>query len=217
MAWFKLNKTIINILIMIVMMILSKFINFDNNTVKLIVRLLYFTSMITSIVIYVMTYYKILKLNDLTLLKYVTNDNSMFSNTAAATSGSNSNAKKEKLVVTTIRDYDLDQVKGSIKSNFNNLVVMLVMHFIMGYTQPLFMQFINPLKNCYQDKLINIHWFLNGGFENKYVNKVVDVLEFKRPFKAETVFGQSVGGSIKMDKKNIELYEKMGNGGVKMD
>lgn len=199
---------------MLTLMILSRFIDFENEKIKLCVRFLYFTSMISSISIYIFTYFKIAKLNDLTLLKYITTDNSIFSNNAM---NNGSGSKNEKLVVTTIRDYDLDQIKSSLKSSVNNLAIMMITHFFMGYTQPLFMQFINPLKNCYQDKIINIHWFLNGGFENKFVSSKIDVVEYKRPFKTETVFGQSVGGAIKMDKKNIELFEKMGNGGVKMD
>ncbi|KAG0674846.1 phosphate transporter (Pho88), partial [Kluyveromyces marxianus] len=133
--------------------------------------------------------------NDLTTLKYVTPPNPLGGQT------------EEKLEVTTVRDYDLQQIDSSIKSIYTGLAMMGFMHLYMKYTNPLFMQIVSPVKSALEHNEVQIHVF------NKPATG-----DLKRPFKAPSMFGAATGGSDpKTDKKSIETAEKAGKGGVKAE
>lgn len=80
------------------------------------------------------------------------------------------------------------------------------MHFKLGYTNPLVMQSILPLKSLYEQKIVQIHVFGKPA-----------VGDLKRPFKAAGMFAGAggAGGDVATDKKAIEEAEKSGLGGVK--
>jgi len=61
------------------------------------------------------------------------------------------------LITTTVQEYDTTQLKGAIKSAFMGIGMMGVMHLYFGYTQPLLVQSIMPIKNVFESKVAKIH------------------------------------------------------------
>ncbi|CAG8481505.1 9990_t:CDS:2 [Diversispora eburnea] len=78
-----------------------------------------------------------------------------------------------KMIETTIRDYDLDKNKEVLNQTFTSLALIMFLHFYLGLNQPLLAQSILPLKNIYQQQIVQIH--LLGK-------------EVKRPFKTVSLF-----------------------------
>lgn len=114
---------------------------------------------------------------------------------------------EEKLVTTTVKEYDLQQVNAAVKSMFTGIAMMGFMHLYMKYTNPLLMQSIMPLKSALEQKIVKIHVFNNAASG-----------DLKRPFAATSMFGAATGqGEVKTDKKTIEQAEKAGSGGIKTE
>jgi hypothetical protein len=61
------------------------------------------------------------------------------------------------LVTTTVQEYDTTQVKSGVKAAFMGVGMMGVMHLYFGYTQPLLVQSIMPIKNILESKVAKIH------------------------------------------------------------
>lgn len=216
-----MNSQLSNILIMLGMMIISRFLDFENKLILNSVRLMYFTSILSSLLMLQLTKWRIQKANNLTVLKYVSKDsNSLFDMTSnhELEGSAEFSSSGERLHVITIKDYDLTEINSALKSLFNNLMIMLFMHFYLGYTNPLFMQSISPIKSTLENKVVKIMFFNHS-----------DTGYLKRPFKTEPMFGSDrsknknsmmnmiSNGDIKTDKKTIETFEKAGNGGIKYD
>jgi len=81
------------------------------------------------------------------------------------------------LVTTTVQEYDTTQIKSGIKSAFMGVGMMGVMHLYFGYTQPLLVQSVMPIKNILESKVAKIHLL---GKE--------PVGELKRPWKTGGLF-----------------------------
>lgn len=63
-------------------------------------------------------------------------------------------------VVTTNRDYDLQQIAKKTPGQLIGIAIMAVMHLKFGYTQPLLIQSIMPLKALlFDDKIVQLHIF----------------------------------------------------------
>lgn len=63
-------------------------------------------------------------------------------------------------VVTTNRDYDLQQIAKKTPGQLIGIAIMAVMHLKFGYTQPLLIQSIMPLKGLlFDDKIVQIWIF----------------------------------------------------------
>lgn len=112
----------------------------------------------------------------------------------------------EKLVTTTVKDYDLGQVQSAIKGIFTSLAMTGFMHLYMKFTNPLIMQSISPLKGALESNIVKIHLFGSPA-----------VNDLKRPFKAAPglLAGFTGQGENKTDKASIEKAEIAGTGGVK--
>lgn len=114
---------------------------------------------------------------------------------------------EEKLVTTTVKEYDLQQVQSAMKGMLTGIAMMGVMHLYMKYTNPLLMQSIMPIKSALEQNIVKIHVFGKPASG-----------DLKRPFKVANMFGASTGaGEPKTDKKTIELAEKAGSGGIKTE
>jgi hypothetical protein len=61
------------------------------------------------------------------------------------------------LVTTTVQDYDTTQLKSGIKSAAMGIGMMGVMHLYFGYTQPLLVQSIMPIKSVIESKVAQVH------------------------------------------------------------
>jgi hypothetical protein len=81
------------------------------------------------------------------------------------------------LITTTVQDYDTTQLKSGVKSAFMGIGMMGVMHLYFGYTQPLLVQSIMPIKNLFESKVAKIHLLGNEATG-----------ELKRPWKTGGLF-----------------------------
>ena len=149
-----------------------------------------------NILIYFLVRYKINAKNDLTTLKYVEPANPMSGQT------------EPRAVVTTVKEYDLQQVNQQIKGIFTGLAMMSFMHLYMKYTNPLFMQSISSLKSALESNIVKIHLF-----------GVPASGDLKRPFKSAPGFLEALtgAGGVQTDKASVESAETAGAGGIKQD
>jgi len=80
------------------------------------------------------------------------------------------------------------------------------MHLYLGFTNPLLIQSILPVKSALESNLVKIHVFgaaASGG-------------DLKRPWKSGMNFmGLAGGQELKSDKKSVEAAERVSRGGAK--
>lgn len=187
-----MNPAMTNLGIMLFMMQVSKKISFDDPQTLLYVRALYVFSNVLIISLYLYTKMKINQKNDLTTLKYVEPPSAFQGNTDS------------KMVTTTIKEYDSQQVNSCFKGMIQGVAMMAFMHLYMGYGQPLLLQSILPVKSAFEQNIVQIHVFGKPATGDR-----------KRPFKAASIFGAP--SEAKTDKKAIDEAETSGKGGVKQD
>lgn len=107
-------------------------------------------------------------------------------------------------VVTTIQEYDRQQLRALFKSQFMAVGMMAVMHLYFKYTNPLVIQSIIPVKSALEGNLVKIHLF---GQPAKG--------DLERPWKAAGGFMNMGQGEVKSDKASVEAAEKKWRGGAK--
>src|ERR1700754_1962925 len=66
-------------------------------------------------------------------------------------------AEEPKAVTTTIKEYDMGQLRQLIRAQLMGIGMMGVMHFYFKYTNPLLIQSIIPLKGAFEGNLVKIH------------------------------------------------------------
>ncbi|KAF2639081.1 inorganic phosphate transport PHO88 [Massarina eburnea CBS 473.64] len=187
-----LNPQVTNLIIILGFMQISKKVPFDNPDVLNGVRALYVLSNIIIAGIYFYVQAQINKKNDMTVVKYV----------EPAPMGS---GEEPKFIATTVKAYDLQQLKTLFKSQLMGVGMMGFMHLYMKYTNPLLIQSIIPLKGAFEGNLVKIHLLGQPATG-----------ELSRPFKASGgLMSAMQGGEIKTDKKSVEAAERAGRGGVK--
>jgi hypothetical protein len=89
------------------------------------------------------------------------------------------------LITTTVQEYDSTQLKSAVKSALMGIGMMGVMHLYMGYTQPLLVQSIMPLKTALESKVAQVH-----------VLGKEPVGELKRPWKTGGLFAGAGGDNV---------------------
>lgn len=187
-----MHPQVSNIAIMLVMSQVSRLLDLAEPKTLWTIRLLYISSTVIAFIIYQITRRKIVKENNLKVVKYIKAGNSLM-------------GEPEKLMITTVKDYDLDQIQSSINGIYSSVAIMAVMHLVMKYNNPLFMQFIGPTKGALESNLVRMKVFGKSD-------------DGKRPFKAEPLFGKiPTGPDMRTDKKSIEQLEVAGLGGLKYD
>lgn len=113
--------------------------------------------------------------------------------------------EEPKFVATTVKAYDLQQLRALFKAQLMGVGMMGVMHIYLKYTNPLLIQSIIPLKGAFEGNLVKIHLFGSPATG-----------DLQRPWKQSGgLMGAMQGGEIKTDKKSIEAAERAGRGGVK--
>lgn len=176
------NPMVTNMVVSLGAMQLARKIPFDDPQTLLYVRVAYVATQAITLLVYYYCASKIRAKKDMTTLKYV--------EPAQPMSG-----EPDKVVTTTIRDYDLNEVSKLVRSTYMAVLMMAFMHIYLKFTQPLFVQALMGLKNLYEAKPVQIYIF----------GKPAEG-DLKRPFKAAGgLFG---GGEIKTDKASIEAAEK---------
>ncbi|ORX96294.1 inorganic phosphate transporter Pho88 [Clohesyomyces aquaticus] len=187
-----INPQVTNLIIILGFMQISKKIPFDDPNVLTGVRALYVVSNLVIAGIYFYVQAQINKKNDMTVVKYV----------EPAPMGS---GEEPKFVATTVKAYDLQQLKALFKAQMMGVGMMAVMHFYFKYTNPLLIQSIIPMKGAFEGNLVKIHLLGQSATG-----------DLQRPWKAAGgLMGAMNGGEIKTDKKSIEAAERAGRGGVK--
>lgn len=180
---------------MLVSMQVTKRLDLENPDVVFYVRVAFATGTLLTLAVYLYVRQVILSKNDLTTIKYLQPANKMQGET------------EDKLVVITVKDYDLGQVNSAVKGIFTSLAMTGFMHLYMKFTNPLIMQSISPLKGALESNIVKIHLFGTPASG-----------DLKRPFKAAPSLLASFtgqGGETKTDKASIEKAEIAGAGGVK--
>jgi hypothetical protein len=89
------------------------------------------------------------------------------------------------LITTTVQEYDLSQLKSAVKSAFMGIGMMGVMHLYFGYTQPLLVQSIMPIKNAIEGKVAKVHLLGKD-----------PVGDLKRPWKTGGLFAGAGGDNV---------------------
>lgn len=113
--------------------------------------------------------------------------------------------EEPKFVATTVKAYDLQQLKAAYKAQLMGVGMMAFMHLYLKYTNPLLIQSIIPVKGAFESNLVKIHLL---GYPATG--------DLQRPFKQSGgLMGAMQGGEIKTDKKSVEAAERAGRGGVK--
>ncbi|PWN41176.1 putative PHO88-involved in phosphate transport [Ceraceosorus guamensis] len=129
---------------------------------------------------------RVKKANDLTVLKYVDPKSPM-------------SQEPGELVTTTHREYDLSECSKATRGVLMGTIMVGFMHLYMGYTNPLVIQSILPIKNALESKEARI-WLWGQPATG----------ELKRPFKAPPgMFGMAAPGPA-TDKAAITAAEKAG-------
>lgn len=190
-----MNPAATNLVLMLVMMQVAKWIDLEDSTNLMYARIFYISCQLIALAAYMITRMKINKKNDMVTLKYVEPANLM------------GGESEPKAVVTTIKEYDLKQVDTQIKGIFTGLAMMGFMHIYMGYTNPLLMQSISGVKSAFEANIVKIHLLGTPATG-----------DLKRPFKTAPGFLQQfMGGDkdVKTDKASVEAAEVAGTGGVK--
>ncbi|KAK9460675.1 inorganic phosphate transporter Pho88 [Lipomyces oligophaga] len=188
-----MNPAISNMVLMFGLMQLAKKIPFEDPMVVFYARCAYLLSNVIIFAVYFFTMFKINKKNDLTTLKYV-----------EPSSPFGQGSTEKKLITTTVKEYDNNQVSSAMRSSFFGIAILVFMHFKMGYTNPLVLQSILPIKSLFEQKIVQIH----------VLGKAASG-DLKRPFKAAPSLFNPSSGNVETDKKAISQAEKSGSGGVK--
>lgn len=191
-----MNPAVSNIVIMLVMMQVAKKLDFEDPDVLFYARAAYITCQVLAFLVYFFVRAKINAKNDLTTLKYVEPANPMSGQT------------EPRAIVTTVKEYDLQQVNQQIKGMFTGLAMMGFMHIYMKYTNPLVMQSISSLKGALESNIVKIHLFGTPATG-----------DLKRPFKAAPGFLEALtgAGGVQTDKASVGAAEVAGAGGIKQD
>ncbi|KAJ1981562.1 phosphate transporter (Pho88) [Dimargaris xerosporica] len=92
-----------------------------------------------------------------------------------------------KVVETTNRDYDLQEVKKQINSTLMTMALLGFLHYKWGFVQPLFLQSILPLKTFFTSNLVQVH---------AYKQAAVDRLQ--RPWRPENPFEKLAAGNARV-------------------
>ncbi|KAG7718939.1 hypothetical protein KL933_002329 [Ogataea haglerorum] len=188
-----MNPAISNLVLMLGMMQVSRRLDFEDPNILFYVRVLYIACTLLTLGVYLYTRSIIIRKNDLTTLKYLEPPSTLQGET------------ESKLIVTTVKEYDLKQLQSAIKGVFTGVAMMAFMHLYMKYANPLLMQSISPLKSAFESNLVQIHVFGKPATG-----------DLKRPFKASAgLFGGLGGPQQKTDKESIEKAEISGAGGIK--
>ncbi|CAI5756244.1 unnamed protein product [Candida verbasci] len=192
-----MNSAVSNIILMLVMMQVAKKLNFEDPTILLYTRIFYISCQVATFLVFAIVRFRINSKNDLTTIKYVEPANPMSGQT------------EPRAVVTTVKEYDLQQVNSQIKGIFTSLAMMGFMHLYMKYTNPLVMQSVSGIKSALESNIVKIHLFGTPATG-----------DLKRPFKQAPGILESLtgaAGGLQTDKQSVENAETAGAGGIKQD
>ncbi|SMN18021.1 similar to Saccharomyces cerevisiae YBR106W PHO88 Probable membrane protein, involved in phosphate transport [Maudiozyma saulgeensis] len=180
-----LSPQVTNIAVMLLMMQASRRIDMENEQNIQYIRIAYIVSIVSSYLIYMVIKRKIIATNDETPVKIVSAKNPMKPQEPQTTE------------ILSTKEYDLREVDSAMRSILSGMAMMGFMHLYMKYTNPLFMQCINPIKNALEHNEARIHLF---GHKAEG--------DLKRPFKSvgllDGLMGNAAAGNDDSKKDETE-------------
>lgn len=179
-----LSPQVTNIAVMLLMMQASRRIDMENETNINYIRIAYIASIAISYLIYMIIKRNIISKNDQTEVKVTSAKNPM------------KPQEPQTVEIMTAMQYDLKEVDSAIRSIYSGVAMMAFMHLYMKYTNPLFMQCINPIKNALECNEARIHLF---GHKAEG--------DLKRPFKAVGLLDGLMGNAQQQDSKKDETED----------
>jgi len=141
-----MNAGIQNLVISLGVMQVARKVPFEDPEVLTYVRIGYVAAQVIILGVYYYISMAVKNKNDQTVLKYVEPQGPMSS-------------EPDKLVTTTVRDYDLSETSKLLRSAYMGIAMMGFLHGYLKYTQPLFIQAIMGIKNLYDSKPVSIYIF----------------------------------------------------------
>ncbi|KDN46999.1 putative PHO88-involved in phosphate transport [Tilletiaria anomala UBC 951] len=188
-----MSAAITNMALMFGAMQVAKKIPFDDNPeIVVYARLGYVSAQLLCLGVFYYCSIRVKRANDLTVLKYVEPKSPM-------------SQEPGELVTTTHKDYDLADINKAMRGVFMGMLFVGFMHLYMGYTQPLVIQSILPLKNALESKQAQL-WVWGKPATG----------ELKRPFKAAPgLFGMQGSAGPQTDKAAIREAEIAGGAAAK--
>ncbi|KAI7901378.1 inorganic phosphate transporter Pho88 [Cokeromyces recurvatus] len=163
-----LTNPMFNMGFLLVSMQLAKKVDWNDPNVVTYARMGYYGAQVLVVIMAYGLITLIKKKNDTTVLTYNAPQRPSMSGDSSA----------PQTITTTVRDYDVEQVKQFIQSTLTSIVIISVMHFQFKFTQPLLMQSIMPIKNLLTHKESLIHLWGDAPEGN-----------LARPFVAENPLG----------------------------
>ncbi|OIR57598.1 MAG: inorganic phosphate transporter PHO88 [Amphiamblys sp. WSBS2006] len=139
---------------------LTRLVDQKNPRIIMMLRTGYIIAQTTSLLVY----YYILKLVE------KKNDKKMIDVEIPRAFFSSEEPKTERVAV---KDYDKKEITNQIRSNLIGGAILVFLHLKFGFTQPLFIQTVSPIKTLLLNPLVMIH--LYGMSEETHP-------ELKRPF-----------------------------------
>ncbi|PWN50385.1 putative PHO88-involved in phosphate transport [Violaceomyces palustris] len=183
-----MNAAVTNMAVMFGAMQIAKRIPFEENPDYILyARAAYVAAQLTCLAIFYFCSIKVKKANDLTVIKYVNAKNPM-------------SQEPGELITTTNKDYDLAEISKAMRGVFMGAAMVGFMHLYMGYTNPLVIQSILPVKNAFESNMAKL-WIWGQPATG----------DLKRPFKAPPgLFGMGAQSGPQTDKAAIKEAEKAG-------
>ncbi|WFD30919.1 phosphate transporter (Pho88) [Malassezia sp. CBS 17886] len=180
-----MNPAVTNMVVMFGAMQATKRIPFEEKPEYVTyARIGYVIAQLLCLAVFYYCSLKIKKTNDLTVLKYVNAKSAM-------------SQEPGELVTTTHRDYDLAEIAKSMRGVLMGSAFVGFMHLYLGYTNPLVIQSILPLKNAFESNMAKL-WIWGTPATG----------DLKRPFKPPaSLFGGGDNGP-KTDQNAIKEAEK---------
>ncbi|KAI9298697.1 hypothetical protein K502DRAFT_362128 [Neoconidiobolus thromboides FSU 785] len=178
------KDAILNFILVIVLTQVLRFFDAENPSVLNGIRLMYVTA---NGIVYGILYYcylQIQKRGNQKELSYNENPPA-YSDAAPVT------------IITTYEEYDKAELIKFVRTSLISMAISVLIHYRMGYVQPIFIQSILPLKNIFNNPLVKI-----------YLLNHPEVNELKRPFNVQSNPFSPATTSPTTNKKKNKIKKK---------
>ncbi|KAI8586725.1 inorganic phosphate transporter Pho88 [Geranomyces variabilis] len=163
-----MHPAVLNLVLTLGLMQVANFFKIDKEENVNIIRIAYGAMQAISFAALLIVWRKVVAINDRSPLVYVESKNPL-------------DRTETETVRITVRDYDVQKILETARSQAIAIAIMGFMHYKWGYIRPLFLQAVLGLKGMYQQNLVKVHLLgepATGGLA--------------RPWKTASPFGETV-------------------------
>ncbi|KAJ3165103.1 hypothetical protein HDU88_004822 [Geranomyces variabilis] len=163
-----MHPAVLNLVLTLGLMQVANFFKIDKEENVNIIRVAYGAMQAISLAALFVVWRKVVAINDRSPLVYVESKNPL-------------DRTETETVRITVRDYDVQKILETARSQAIAIAIMGFMHYKWGYIRPLFLQAVLGLKGMYQQNLVKVHLLgepATGGLA--------------RPWKTASPFGETV-------------------------